>query len=232
MMRRLTTFCLASAVWLGVAGPLPAQGPGGYRTYGSASGFGNILFPGTGNAPNINATGPGRPYGSGRGYQSISGYPRGRTVVVPYAVPVYFGSYGGWGSYYTPQDPNVTIVQQAPPQQPSPAVIINQYYTPDNPQPVLREYPPGSLPEPGELADRKAEPAARPSTPEDKPTVYLIAFKSGTIYPALAYWVEEDTLHYITMDKSLNKASLSLIDRELSARFNSERNVEFKLPAK
>lgn len=240
-------------VCFAVAGVLLAQDPGNRRNYGSPSGFGNILFPGTGSAPPLRPSGPsfgqrlsGTINGNvlpGPNYGNAQG--RRGTVVVPYAVPVYVGGYG-YG-YYPQQEPNVTIVQQAPiqPQASAPAVIINQYYTPDTPRPSMREYPDGSLPgpsgepptmtvrengghpfpDPADLPERRAARAAA----SDKPIIYLIAFKSGAIYPALAYWVEEDTLHYITKDKSLNKASLELIDRELSAQLNGERSVEFKL---
>jgi hypothetical protein len=43
--------------------------------------------------------------------------------------------------------------------------------------------------------------------------------------------MEGSTLHYVTVDHDLNQVSLNLIDRDLSQRLNSERNVEFRLPA-
>ena len=56
----------------------------------------------------------------------------GRTVVVPYAYPVFYGSGYGYRLrvYYgqEPQAPNVTVVV---PQQPVPQVIINNSYVPD-----------------------------------------------------------------------------------------------------
>lgn len=270
-MKGLCSFGLAAALLCIPAAQLSAQGPGGPRNYGSSHGFGNILFPGTGNAPNLNVglTVPIAPLGlnhgqrlagtiQGRVYPShVQGhvYPshggRGRTVVVPYAFPVAVGGwgYGGYGYGYPPQEPNVTIVQAAPPQnylQQQPPVVINQYYSADAAKPVMKEYGPGassssqssepsgmgvfesSGPKFPDPADRKE---AKAILAEDKPTIYLIAFKSGNIYPALGYWVEDETLHYVTKDKSLNQASLSLIDRELSAQLNEERRVEFKLPA-
>jgi len=43
--------------------------------------------------------------------------------------------------------------------------------------------------------------------------------------------MEGSTLHYVSVEHSLNQASLDLIDRDLSYRLNDERGVEFKLPA-
>ena len=71
--------------------------------------------------------------------------------------------------------------------------------------------------------------SAAPAPSEENPT-YLIAFKDHTIYAALAYWVEGDTLHYVTNQNTHNQVSLDLIDRDLSMRFNRERNVDFHLP--
>lgn len=227
-----------------------AQAPGGgHRTYGSSHGFGNVLFPGTGSAPNMPPSAITPPGHAERLAATIQGRPvlapptqRGRQKVysVPYLYPVVVGGWGwGWNAPSAPADVNVNIVQPAPPAQSSPSVIINHYYSPDSPKPVLKEYPEGSLPEtasqlrvyeaPGPKFPDPAEKTA--PTAEEKPTLYLIAFKSGAVYPALAYWVEDDTLHYITRDKSLNKASLALVDRELSQQLNRERNVDFKLPA-
>ena len=78
----------------------------------------------------------------------------------------------------------------------------------------------------------------QPSTParrvrsadDDKATIYLIAFKDHTILPSLAYWVEGDTLNYITEQGTPNRASLSLIDRDFSKQLNRERHIEFSLP--
>ena len=65
---------------------------------------------------------------------------------------------------------------------------------------------------------------------DDQPTVYLIAMSDHTIFPAVAYWVEGDTLNYITTQGGHNRATLALVDREFSKQLNDERHVEFKLP--
>jgi hypothetical protein len=57
----------------------------------------------------------------------------------------------------------------------------------------------------------------------------FIAFK-GRICTAIAYWVQGDTLHYITAQGSHNQVSLVLVDRQTSAKLNSGRLVKLVLP--
>jgi hypothetical protein len=135
------------------------------------------------------------------------------------AYPVYIGGYDS--SYigaeapsdYQQQQPNITIVM--PPQQTPVPVIINNYYpgaTTDNPN-----------------AEPTAPPAAGDAAPV--PSHYLIAYKDHTIYAAVAYWVEGGTLHYFTTGNTHNQVSLTLVDRDLTARLNQEAGVEVKLSA-
>ena len=235
----------AAAAMLGLAGLAFGQGHVGPIGHG----FGNVVFPGTGipraglpsgagHVQNLGATirgvyPPGAQYG---------GRPAGRSVVVP--VPVYVGGYGygyGYGGY-APQEPqlqpNITVVN-AP--QPAPSVIINQSYTPERAQPVMRDYSTGSnelgsyqapVPANPEPARPAPAPAAAASPDDDSPTIYLIALKDGTVYPAYAYWLEADTLHYITTKHSHNKATLALVDEPLSLQLNRERRIEFKLKSR
>jgi hypothetical protein len=166
------------------------------------------------------------------------------TTVVPY--PVFYGGYyynydpslvgngyagngdqapapggdsGNYGGGY-----NAGYDSGAPGQ--APVVIINQSFRPDGVNPVLRDYSNTPLPPPD-------GPQGMPPgmMRDDEPTVYLIAMKDHTIFPAVAYWVEGDTLNYITTEGSQNRASLALVDRDFSAQLNRERHVEFKLPA-
>jgi hypothetical protein len=65
----------------------------------------------------------------------------------------------------------------------------------------------------------------------DQATIYLIAFKDHSIVQALGYWMEGATLHYVSVEHTLNQASINLIDRDLSQRLNDERGLEFRLPA-
>src|ERR1035437_7326275 len=76
----------------------------------------------------------------------------------------------------------------------------------------------------------RRETAEEPERPADS-TRYLLAFKDHTMYSAVAYWADGDTLHYFTTGNTHNQASLSLIDRELTERLNRELGIDFKLPA-
>jgi hypothetical protein len=222
--------------------------PGTGHPPANGSGFGNVNFPGTGHAPAPRLPGaitdPGfaARFGSTvRGYPVYTGVARGaghpahgRTVVVP--VPIVIGGYGygypydqGAGSYYQDQG---AVQQVAPP----PVVIINEAYRPeysdDLPQATLRRYdaPVHPMPDPNDLnTESQTVRRARAAT-DDKATIYLIAFKDHTILPAVAYWVEGDTLMYISEQGSPNRASLSLIDRDFSKQLNRERQVDFNLP--
>ena len=60
--------------------------------------------------------------------------------------------------------------------------------------------------------------------------VYLIAFQDGSIQAALAYWVDGNTLHYVSSRREQREASLESVDRALSQRLNRERRVEWHLP--
>ena len=236
-------------------GPMYGSG-GGYRPSGYASGFGNVLSPGTGRAPagfgNVLSPGTGIPPGAtsrpgtfGRGGLggSQAGNRRGgrSATYVPYAFPVYVGGYGymyGDG-YGTPPEPPQPAVASEPGAPAAPQVIINQYFTPDTARLTVREYggegsdtsgvhvyhAPGREPDADAAEDRRGQP-------EDKPTIYLIAFRDNSLQSALAYWVEGDTLHYVTVQGSHNKASLDLVDRAFSEQINRERNLDFHLPAK
>jgi hypothetical protein len=171
-----------------------------------------------------------RPYGGG-------------TLLVPY--PGYIDPfYAGSGNVYNPDDP-IFGGGYAPPypegpgynqQQPSPTVIINQNFQPDVVRPQIRDYTNVPLPEPGVTipapgAAAPAAPGANAAANDDRANLFLIALKDQTVLAAIAYWVQNDTLNYITMNGAQNHVSLSLVDRDLSARLNAERQVQFRLPA-
>jgi hypothetical protein len=212
--------------------------------------FGNILFPG-GIAPHQQSH-------AGRLGSTISGFPPytgvppgrrpsegrgGRTIVVPYAYPVYYPDYSGMQ-----QQPNVTVVL---PQQQPPSVVINNHY-PDNARTGLREYsgdtssaenaPPDNggmrvyeapksaeAPKPATREPAASKPAQPPA--DDRPTIYLIALKDTTVRQAIGYWVEDETLHYVTPQGTINRVTLDMVDQSASSRFNAERNLEFELPS-
>lgn len=157
-----------------------------------------------------------------------------RGGIVP--VPVFIGGgYGGYTSTYQAPVPNVTVIN-AP--QPSPTVIINQSYAPDRMNPQVTEVGPDT---PETITTYQApvaqnpegrplrESMRAPANAEGKPTVYLVAMKSGEVYTALAYWLEDGTLHYITTRHAHNRASIELVDAEMSRQLNQERGLEFTL---
>jgi hypothetical protein len=147
----------------------------------------------------------------------------GAVIYVPYAVGGYYGGY-----YYGDQG---APLEGGYPQQQymGPPVIINQNFAPDVARPVVREYVTDA--NGGIRVYGPQSAVSEPETPvaEESPT-FLIAFKDHTIYAALAYWVEGETLHYVTNQNTHNQVSLDLIDRELSERLNRERQVNFRLP--
>jgi hypothetical protein len=197
---------LASCSLFGQHGGAGRGSHGGYRPYGG----GTLVVPypayvGGGYYSGYVAP----PAGYGYGYDpSYGAYPPGAGY---YSDPGYAAP--GYGPGYGP--PGYTDPSQQPP-----VVIVNPNYRPDSVNPVLRDYSNTPLP----------PAAAQTPPPDDQPTIYLIAMKDHTIFPALAYWVEGDTLNYITSEGARNRASLALVDRDFSKQLNDERNVEFKLP--
>ena len=118
-------------------------------------------------------------------------------------------------------------------------MVINQNFAPDaSAQPIIREYAPdgnggirvyGPQSPPYPRYQSGAPVESQAAAPPENPT-YLIAFKDHTIYAAVAYWVEGQTLHYVTNQNTHNQVSLDLVDRELTDRLNRERDIEFRLP--
>lgn len=222
-------------------GPVSAQ-------YGSVGGFGNVVFPGLGHAPAGNPWGnvvmpafpqsrnatnystfPSRLGGVVSGSQPYTGVVAGRrrsSGIYAYPVFVGGGGYGyggyGYGSGYEesgPAQPNVTVVY--PPAQPP--VIINQYL--------------GAPPEQGQPPETASSnmhfyqaPASGVESSPSESSYYLIAFKDHSIYSAVAFYVEGDTLHYFTEGNVHNQASLELVDRPLTEQLNRERNVDVRVP--
>lgn len=218
----------------------------------SAGGFGNVVFPGLGHAPGANPWGNvvfpavpggaaalsgayaaplGRGGGMGGGFRSPvgagQGYRHHRGTAI-YAYPVYVGGYGyGYGDPYNyapgpsvppPPDAGGGYAPAQPP------VVINQYF---GQAPQDQAPPPESEPESNYRFYQA--PSNNDTSPPDTP-YYLIAFKDHTIYSAVAYYTEGDTLHYFTSGNVHNQVSVSLVDRELTERLNRERNVEVRLP--
>jgi hypothetical protein len=168
----------------------------------------------------------------GYGYDSYGAYPPD---------PGYYGDPGnGYGSStYAPGYSQGYGPGYADPSQQSPIVIVNPGYRPDNVNPVIRDYSNTPLPPaPSGMTvyQNNSQPYAnRPyanQPPPDAPaTIYLIAMKDHTIFPTVAYWVDGDTLNYVTSEGVPNRVSLALVDRDFSKQLNDERHVDFKLPA-
>lgn len=206
------------------------------------SGFGNVVFPAGRPPAGVNPWGnivtPARPNGaaaSGRAGGLVPGLSfngnssgrrnRGSSI---YAFPVYIGGYGygyapgyGYGSDQTQQSQD-----NGPAPQGQPPVVINQYFgTP----------PPDQGPPPDAAADSNFHFYQAPTNTEAVSgsagtSYYLIAFKDHTIYSAVAYYTDGDTLHYFTAGNVHNQASLALVDRPLTEQLNRDRNVSVHLP--
>jgi len=218
-------FCLAAGLaLLACAAWSQRGGRPEYRTYGSPHGFGNVVLPGTGTAPRA-----GVPFSSPSSFAqrlgwTVSGWPgytgapardplHRRTAVVPMIWPVFVG---GYYPYPEPQ-PNITIIM-APPQPASPPVTINQYFAGEARTPER------------DTVNTYQAPVRTPVEPPADSVTFLIALKDSSIYTAVAYWVEADTLHYITPQGRHNRVSLELVDRALSEKLNQGKKVEFRLP--
>lgn len=213
-----------SAVFPGGSSALP----GVQRTTGS------VVFPGGGTPqigiPGIRLNNNGFRNGFNNGFngrRDFNGRRNGGGVVTTFAYPVavpvpVYGGPGdggyGYGSYYD---------QPAPvaPQQPNVIVIY-----PPAPAPVAAPAQPAMITVPQQQPGPETQPAASSDTGET-PTHYLIAFKDHSIYSAVAYWVDGDTLHYFTTGNTHNQVSLSLVDRDLTRRLNENSGLQVNLPA-
>lgn len=191
--------------------------PGVHRTLGNAvfpsgAGFPRLVVPGAVTDPTfLQRNFRGR--GFARGADGRFGSGRGNGIIVPYPVPVYVGGfydnpYLGDGAAPAPQQPNVVVVY--PPMQSA----------------VAPPAPGDNLAAAG--SSDTALQTAEPEPPE--PQNYLIAFKDHTIYSAVAFYVQGDTLHYFTSGNTHNQVSLSLVDKQLTERLNQESGVDMHLP--
>jgi len=175
-------------------------------------GFGNVLHPGTGSP--VAAYGGNRavrraPAARGTGY--IAGYP---LYVGGAYVPAYSSGYPPDYSSQTQLNPQQQYAPAAPP------VVINQYFGPPAPpEPVTGLYQPYSQRQQDD--EDNAAPAGN--------RYYLLAFKDHSVYSALAYWVEDKTLHYVTPQNTHNQASLDLVDLDFTKKLNQDRAVPFSI---
>jgi hypothetical protein len=184
----------------------------------------SIVIPSGGAGVRPGGNGFGR---TGAGYNGFRN--PGRTIGPVYAYPVYVGGYYGgyYGNYYDGSYDASYAGQQAPPQQGSVTVIY-----PPQPAPVIINQfgPPPDSQNANAAGPVQSQTWEQPDTSTSEPPHYLIAFKDHTIYSAVAYWVDGDTLHYFTTGNTHNQVSVSLVDRELTARLNKDSGVDVKLP--
>lgn len=239
-VRQITGFAAAAAL---------AFVPVAFAQQAPTGSYGNVLHPGV---PSPGALRPPAPMGPriGGGGRIGSGPSTGRRIYGGGAVYIPYPVYGGYGlgyaydgfyatdypgsggynsgpGYAEPYSAGSYAAEQAPA---PPTVIINQNFQTDSVRPQIRDYSNVPLPQPGVVATPPAAPAPA-ALADDQPTIFLIAKQDHTIIPVIAYWVQGDTLNYISVEGAPNHLSLALVDRDLSKQLNAERHVPFALPA-
>jgi len=208
--------------------------------------FGSVVFPGGSPTSPPVRTAPalvappffngGNSFGRGSGFTGGNSFNHGNGTVnrsrhgsratvfaYPVYVPNYFDPAASQEGIVPPvqptgQQPNVTVVY--PQQQEVRPIVIQMgpdgQYTQPQRQPAAQAYV-----SPDQVSG--SEPADTPH--------YLIAFKDHSIYTAVAYWFDDDTLHYFTKGDTHNQAPVALIDRDLTERLNREMGIDFRMPA-
>jgi len=158
------------------------------------------------------------------GYWGLWGWPYyGWGFDLGYWPPSYYDPYGyypyssypyagyGPGSYASYQaSPNVTVIYPRETYAAAPAGTQN-----------IREY--------DEYGQEIRPPTV--SAQQQGAPIYLIAFNDHVIRAAAAYWVDGQTLHYVTLEHEQRQVPLSAVDRAFSLELNRERRVPFQLPA-
>jgi len=107
--------------------------------------------------------------------------------------------------------------------------LVNPGFQADTANPRIVDYSMAALPEPVAPDDANTNLDEAPLR-DDQPTVYLIALTDRTVLACIAYWVDGDTLNWVSRDAKQNSLSLLLVDRTFSQQLNDERHVPFKLP--
>jgi hypothetical protein len=193
----------------GRIGPFAPGVGNGFNGNGFNNGFNNGINNGFKNGFNNGFNGRNRFDGKGNNNN-------GNIIAYPVPYPVYGG--GGYGYDQPP-------MQQAPAQTPPNVIVVYP------PAPAYSGYgaPGGPPPQSSmiEVPPVQEEPAASSSTA----THYLIALKDHSIYSAVAYFVEGDTLHYFTTGNQRSQVKINLVDRDLTRRLNEDSGLEVKLPA-
>ena len=202
------------------------------QTHSPTGSYGNVLHPGVPSPGSLRAPSPRPGWGGSMG----GSFNRGRRSFggnTGYgAYPMYGYGYGyglGFDNFYSDgYAPPSAPEPPAPPDAPTPTVIINQNFQTEPVRPILRDYSNVPLPEPGTVL---VPPNSAPQLADDQPTIFLIAMKDHTIVPAIAYWVDGATLHYVSVQSVPTQVSLDQVDRDFSRKLNADRHVPFALPA-
>jgi hypothetical protein len=211
--------------------PAAAQRGGHFGALGGSASMGAMSHPLGGGISRPPALGGGigsRPIGGRDGfrnnnnvyYRSRGNYPYAYPYAYSYYVPGYFDYLDSNAyfdpSYAVPPAPGPEYYGPSAPSQTQQPVTINQYFGAQGPQ---------------NNAPQALNPPPNPGDPLVAPSdYYLIAYKNHSVYPALAYWVEDKTLHYVTTQNTHNQASLDLIDLNLTKSLNQTRDVPFSIP--
>ncbi len=142
----------------------------------------------------------------------------------PYSYPYYY-PYPYSYSYYS-QDPyyyapsSSYYYDDPPPSSaaPYPGVVDRGYGDPGGYRSAPRGAQPAQAAHPGPVA---------PATGN----YWLIAFRDRTIQAATDYWLEGNTLHYVSRDGTKSAADLAAVDITFTQQLNRERGLEFHLPS-
>jgi len=189
------------------------------------NGFNGSFFPSNGVVNSRN--------GRGLGVNGRRGGGGGRNNATPYvfAYPVFIG--GGYDDSYGMPQPELPMQPPQQQQQQPNVIVFPPQQQPQRANPtMIQPGPDGQYPitqrQQGTIYEAPRD-ANDPASGADS-AHYLVAFKDHTIYSAVAYWVDGETLHYFTTGNTHNQASISLIDRELTNRLNRELGLDFRLP--
>lgn len=150
-------------------------------------------------------------WGLGWGWGGLWDYPWdwGWDYGYPYGYPAY-PSYGyAYPSYEYSYPAQPVVTTYAPdgsatyqPSQPAKPVVINQYFN----------------------KNENAPPAQR------QDVYFSIALHDGTVYTALAYWVQDGSLHFVDTQGNRHRVAITDVDEPKSENLNRQRGVDFGLP--
>jgi hypothetical protein len=68
-----------------------------------------------------------------------------------------------------------------------------------------------------------------PPPPRSASPIWLVAEKDGTMWAARSYWIEDGSLHFVTMRDERKSIPTDQLDHELSEQLNRERGLDFRV---